>query len=237
MILHLLRLCNTMIIISLRFLNGKRGSIMKKSFGFTLAEVLITLGIIGVVVAMSIPALNAKIQKTELETAFKVTYSRLNEILKGIENDYGSIVSVAKDEDEFLMLLKSYSAGSSFCKKGQAAKICWPERWVSLNGTKISAPENMNILVMANGASININCFSATCTSKVELKENIGCVRLRVDTNGTKLPNRVGYDIFDFYITSDGLIPRGDSRTATTEDDPYGWGKASYLLRNGKIDY
>ena len=71
MILHLLRLCNTMIIISLRFLNGKKGGIMKKSFGFTLAEVLITLGIIGVVAAMSIPALNAKIQKTEFLFRFQ----------------------------------------------------------------------------------------------------------------------------------------------------------------------
>ena len=35
----------------------KGEKIMKKRFGFTLAEVLITLGIIGVVAAMTIPTL------------------------------------------------------------------------------------------------------------------------------------------------------------------------------------
>ena len=42
---------------------------MKK--GFTLAEVLITLGIIGVVAAMTLPALVNKTQNQELVTAFK----------------------------------------------------------------------------------------------------------------------------------------------------------------------
>ena len=36
---------------------------MKKRFGFTLAEVLITLGIIGVVAAMTMPILYTNIQK------------------------------------------------------------------------------------------------------------------------------------------------------------------------------
>ena len=39
--------------------------------GFTLAEVLITLGIIGVVVAMTIPTLISKYKHKEYETRFK----------------------------------------------------------------------------------------------------------------------------------------------------------------------
>ena len=37
-----------------------------KHFGFTLAEVLITLGIIGIVAAMTIPSLNSKITKRQV---------------------------------------------------------------------------------------------------------------------------------------------------------------------------
>ena len=44
---------------------------------FTLAEVLITLGIIGVVAAMTMPTTIAKFQHKALETAFKKTYSSL----------------------------------------------------------------------------------------------------------------------------------------------------------------
>ena len=44
---------------------------------FTLAEVLITLGIIGVVAAMTLPALIQKNNAKSLEVAFKKAYSNL----------------------------------------------------------------------------------------------------------------------------------------------------------------
>lgn len=45
---------------------------------FTLAEVLITLGIIGVVAAMTLPTVINNTKNKELETAFKKTYSQLD---------------------------------------------------------------------------------------------------------------------------------------------------------------
>lgn len=47
--------------------------------GFTMAEVLITIGIIGVVAAMTLPPLINKTQHKELQTAFLKTYSELNQ--------------------------------------------------------------------------------------------------------------------------------------------------------------
>ena len=44
---------------------------MKKSAAFTLAEVLITLGIIGVVAAMTIPTLIANIKGARIRTQLK----------------------------------------------------------------------------------------------------------------------------------------------------------------------
>ncbi len=55
----------------------KRTYSLKKKAAFTLAEVLITLGIIGVVAAMTMPVLVAKYQHKALESAFKKTYSSL----------------------------------------------------------------------------------------------------------------------------------------------------------------
>ena len=52
---------------------------MTKRFGFTLAEVLITLGIIGVVAAMTIPTLIANTNGAKYRSQFKKTVSTLNQ--------------------------------------------------------------------------------------------------------------------------------------------------------------
>ena len=56
---------------------------------FTLAEVLITLGIIGVIAAMTLPALNANYKKHEVETKLKRFYSNMNQAILLSENDNG----------------------------------------------------------------------------------------------------------------------------------------------------
>lgn len=53
-------------------------SLYKERFGFTLAEVLITLGIIGVVAAITIPNLMTHLRNKKLESQFKKTYAELN---------------------------------------------------------------------------------------------------------------------------------------------------------------
>lgn len=53
-----------------------------KNFAFTLAEVLITLGIIGVVAAMTIPVLMTTFAKNKTETQLKTFYSRINQTVK-----------------------------------------------------------------------------------------------------------------------------------------------------------
>lgn len=57
--------------------------------GFTLAEVLITLGIIGIVAALTIPTLVSKYQKHVVETRLKKFYSTMNEAIKLSEMENG----------------------------------------------------------------------------------------------------------------------------------------------------
>lgn len=60
-----------------------------QKFGFTLAEVLITLGIIGVVAAMTLPMLVQNYQKNVLKSQFKKAYSVIQEAWKKGETDLG----------------------------------------------------------------------------------------------------------------------------------------------------
>lgn len=62
---------------------------MSKNFAFTLAEVLITLGIIGVVAAMTLPTLIQNHKKHEVETKLAKVYSVVNQAIKMAEAEYG----------------------------------------------------------------------------------------------------------------------------------------------------
>lgn len=74
-----------------------------KNKGFTLAEVLITLGIIGVVAAMTIPTLMTNFQKKRTETQLVKFYSMMNQTLR---------MSVAEngDPEGWVTRNKGYSA-------------------------------------------------------------------------------------------------------------------------------
>ena len=69
--------------------------------GFTLAEVLITLGIIGVVAALTIPALIANHKKTVVETRLAKFYSTINQAIRMAEADYGDKIDWEKLESGY----------------------------------------------------------------------------------------------------------------------------------------
>ncbi len=92
---------------------------MKNKFGFTLAEILITLGIIGIVAALTIPNLIAKYKLKVLETNFKYAYSLLLNANALMKEDYPlSFEPNAKfDYQDHLRNLAKYIPNSTFCPK------------------------------------------------------------------------------------------------------------------------
>ena len=66
-----------------------KGDLVSRRVAFTLAEVLITLGIIGVVAAMTLPALIAKHNKNVVETKLKKFYTTMNQAILLSENKNG----------------------------------------------------------------------------------------------------------------------------------------------------
>ena len=68
---------------------SQRERVCRKA-AFTLAEVLITLGIIGVVAALTMPALIENHNRKVVETRLKKFYSSMNQAIQMAEKDYGS---------------------------------------------------------------------------------------------------------------------------------------------------
>ena len=72
--------------------------IHSKKAAFTLAEVLITLGIIGIVAAMTIPTLISNYQKKEVATKLKQTYSILSQALQMAQVEKGDTTTWAVND-------------------------------------------------------------------------------------------------------------------------------------------
>ena len=76
---------------------SKKRCYFGKVYGFTLAEVLVTLGIIGVVAALTIPAVITNYQKQETLSRLKKAYSIVQQAIKLSEVENGDIVNWLPD--------------------------------------------------------------------------------------------------------------------------------------------
>lgn len=65
-----------------------------KFLGFTLAEVLITIGIIGVVSAITIPSLLTNVRNKDLQAQLKKTYSEWNQVAMQFMNDHENLYQI-----------------------------------------------------------------------------------------------------------------------------------------------
>ncbi|MFQ8626689.1 MAG: prepilin-type N-terminal cleavage/methylation domain-containing protein [Candidatus Gastranaerophilaceae bacterium] len=97
------------------------GIFMKRIYAFTLAEVLITLGIIGIVAALTMPALIADYKKKEDAAKLKKAYTIINQAFKLSEVDNGPSEHWPSAYDigasaYYEQYWKPYFQGPSLCK-------------------------------------------------------------------------------------------------------------------------
>lgn len=154
-------------------------------FAFTLAEVLITLAIIGVVAALTIPVLVSKIQQNELETAFKKVFTNLEQAYALYYSDRGNVApDFRKDEDKlaFLNYFKTVSSTIPLKYKVHAYDKSFANATYGPDGVEFRNPY---FRVLQDGSFMG---FAGAYVGGLVM----------VDTNGPKPPNSLGYDIFIF---------------------------------------
>ncbi len=178
---------------------------LQKKAAFTLAEVLITLGIIGVVAAVTLPTLVANYQKTVWVNQLKKTYSTLNEGFKqivanegcttlecaglsGTGNDAGFDFSNANTKDKFV---KEFKLENVFVGEPPSNSI-YNYKVKTLSGYESSFQE------LSSGDEYSL--FGTTTSGEIISIFTGGFVgpMIIVDINGLKSPNVYGRDIFMF---------------------------------------
>lgn len=198
----------------------------KRILAFTLAEILITLSVIGIVASLTIPVVIASYQKRLYIAKLKKFYTTFNQALTQVAADHGCPGSLActglfKPGTDNLSLgneLVKYFKVAKNCKTDHN-KGCFADKSLRLyDGSglneyssndltayyKFITADNMSISIMNytwNSPS-NSNCkysgFSRNMTG--HLKQYCGVVW--VDVNGLQKPNIEGRDTFYFYISN-----------------------------------
>lgn len=189
-----------------------------KPHAFTLAEVLITLGIIGIVAAMTIPTMMNNIGDAQFKTAYKKAYSEASQAVNSCMADnsfvartgWGDATNNATNWDAF----RAKFNVTLFCD-GTTVTIdkCW-----DMTGEKF----NNGTAPLASGIAF----IDQSGKNWVRGTSGFGPVYtgdVLVDTNGFKQPNKFGQDRFRLTFTApDGSIATAGipSRVMTDDDFP-----------------
>ena len=190
------------------------------SFGFTLAEVLITLGIIGVVAVLTIPQVVRDYKDKASVTHLKKAYSVMGQAWQMATLKYGEFQDwglVAGDEDILVDRIAPFFNAIKVCHIANLGD-CMPDTmYLSSVGTSynnwVQAHETWkrSALVLSNGVTIMMNIYPNKSTQETTV------MQFYVDLNGKDKPNKLGDDFFYFYVTDKGRIyPAG--HIATLED-------------------
>ena len=193
--------------------NIQKRSHLPCSFGFTLAEVLITLGIIGVVAAMTLPTLIQNYQKQVVITRLKYAYNVFSNVLKRAEADYGNITEWGLDVDG----LADYSSidrvalRENFVRKYMLPYISdakfSTDKSLSYYGykTEIKKPSGSMaypyktgapmILQFKNGMIIILNVGTASSPDYPD-KHFVSGINFVIDVDGPGGQNMYGRDVF-----------------------------------------
>ena len=168
-----------------------------------MAEVLITLGIIGVVAALTLPTLIEKHQKKVTAKKLAVTYSIVANAFEKAKSDYGDMSSweVKKDgsNDE---ISEAYIDKYFLPYFDNYKKIGWGAFYRYYNNPTYGG-QGGYFVEFKNGVTLTF-AFSGNIDKDGNFFFNTPY--FHVDINGKSKPNLVGKDIFKFMISDEKVV-------------------------------
>lgn len=158
---------------------------MKKAF--TLAEVLITLGIVGIIAAMTLPALTAYYKKVETSSRLKKFVSEMEQAIRLSEIDNGSSEYWTKGDAQ-----SDYDARNIVSKEFFMTYLAPYFRTLSIVDRKNTVDEDGS----KSGTELTIYLSDGS-----KFTFHLGnCMDIIFDSNGDSKPNEYGRDKFVFFM-------------------------------------
>lgn len=187
----------------------------KKEMAFTLAEVLITLAIIGIVAVLTIPTLVANYQERSWNTASDVFQRKLGEALK-VMNVQGTLAGYTTTE-AFVNELSKHIKITRVCQNDDitscfADTVTWGDEEVDITEIKNAKNFGQNDwntntvgVQFANGVN-GIIAYNPGCVQNPYSNQITGtsCLAILYDVDGFKNPNTEQKDLKGININSLG---------------------------------
>lgn len=205
--------------------------------GFTLAEVLVTLGIIGVVSAMTLPTLVKNHQRQVYVTQLQKVYNELSQAFEQIITDSNAVnLRESKlEQDGIENFFRNYFKTVNICNT--SPQECFADEYKNINGTAL---RTRSIL----GSNNEVIAVTLASGASVWMRQTApGNYYVYTDVNGKSGPNIFGRDLFDFLVNNNGMIEtygysnNFNTTCLATTDDTYGACLAKILEDGWKMDY
>ena len=232
------------------------GTVRKAAF--TLAEVLITLGIIGVVAAMTMPSLIQSHQDKEITARLKKVYSVLGNAYLRAYTDIGEpttwgliTIGTSGSLEDYKSSVALYEAMGKYiniardCKNTTNSGCFASGNYYYLDGSKWTNYETARHIyrvITNDGVSLGFHGYSADCSAQ-ELNMT-KCGVIHVDIDGPKRgTSTFGKDLFRFFVTEKGIVPDGVPLQVGSNDfndtqcSKLGYHCTIWVLENGNRDY
>lgn len=230
---------------------------------FTLAEILIVVGIIGVIAESTIPSLISDFQDKVVVTQLKKSFSILTQAFNEIKTESGELQEWCPKSVYTDYVAASACVIDLFAKHLKVLKNCGinsgclsPDGYKLLYNGGPNADFDANYynkMQLVDGSSLIFYAWPSNASGGIEY------LVILVDVNGPKKPNRYGYDLFEFSVLATNyfpanvgpgyprtIAPQSTNRTgdlsATADcdkdnDGGEGTGCASWAIYNGNLDY
>lgn len=194
---------------------------------FTIAEVLITLGIIGVVAAMTLPTIIDNSRNKQLESALKKSYSTIAQALDMYYAEEGVRLTPKNcGRLQLKPILMKYINTVRDC--GTDGRVHNSSKLCIVHNAYLTEEEKADVYKayksLDGNSDVNMGVFDdgqfvINDTSLVLIENNNNKnLFISVDVNGfNRRPNRLGIDLFMFQISDEGaLLPMGIEGTYYT---------------------
>lgn len=238
------------------YLLSHTSSCCKRKKAFTLAEVLTTLGIIGVVAAITIPSALVNSRERENISKLKKVYTNLGQSFSNAVYTWGTpdnwdLVGVGSGEgaENLSKIITPYFRIQKNCRNNGG---CWYNKETfllnrSYSGKNFGSDTKYATIQIVDGMYFAYYIEDPNCQKNVGDNKGLDsvCATITVDLNSERGPNEIGYDIHNFYVTKYNIQPYGqEMETEYTFADNCvegknsdGYGCSAWVIFKSNMDY